>query len=91
VLILSPAVVFQRFWKSDKRQRWADCHILRSRSSPDLSRLSTSPITIPKIFKRKVQVQMKPKKLEKCIFFTTKMSHFFSIKLVQIRPDPKFW
>ena len=34
-------------------QRWADYHILRSTSSPDLSELSPSPTTVQKIFKSK--------------------------------------
>jgi len=32
------------------RQRWADCQILWSRSSPDFSKLSPSPNTVQKFF-----------------------------------------
>ena len=66
-------------------QRWADCHILRSRSSPDFLKLSPSPTTVQIFFKYKVQVQMKSNKLEKRSLFATKMSHFFSNNSDQIR------
>jgi len=70
---------------SAAHQRWADCHILRSRSSLIFKNSVQVQPQSEKISKCKVQVQMKSKKFEKCILFTTKMPHFFFINSVQIR------
>jgi len=64
-------------------QRWADYHILRSRSSPDFLELSPSPTTIQKIFNSKW--------IQKIGKMHTKMPHFFSINSVQILSRSSFW
>ena len=66
------------------RQRWVDSHILRPRSSPELSKLIANPTIFQKVFKFKVQVQMKSRKLTKHTFLTTKICNSFSSVSIQI-------
>ena len=65
-------------------QRWADYHILRSRSSPDFFELSPSPTTIQKFFKSK-WIQ----KIEK--MHNKNAPFFFPLTQFKSCPDPKFW
>ena len=41
---------------STAEQRWADCHILRSRSSREISKLSPSPTIVQKVWNFEIQV-----------------------------------
>ena len=50
---------------SSANQRWADCQILRSRSSPDFLKLSPSPTTVQKFFSNvKCKSKWSPKYLK---------------------------
>ena len=62
----------------------SDCHILRSRSSPDFLKLSPSPTTVQTIFKYKVQVHMTSKKLKMQPFHNKNFPFLFH----QFSPNP---
>ena len=67
-----------------------DCHILRSRSSPEFSKLIPSSSKIQNFWKLKVKVQIRSKKLTKYSFLTTNITQFFSSNSVQFRLWSKF-
>jgi len=72
-------------------QRWADCHILQSRSSLILKNSVQVQPQSEKYFKCKVQVQMKSKKFEKCILFTKKCCTSFALTRYKSVLTLKFW
>ena len=47
------------------KQRWADCHILRSRSSSELSKLSPSPTLVQKVYEIQNPSPNKAQKINK--------------------------
>ena len=68
-----------------RQQRWADCHILRSRSSREFSKLSPGPTTVQTCFEIKNSSPNKLQKIKKNTFLIKYIMHFFSINSVQIR------
>ena len=69
-------------------QRWADCHILRSRSSPDLLKLSPSPKNFSNV---KSKSKWRPKKLKNAAFSQQKCRISFPLSQSNSGPDPKLW
>jgi len=55
-----------------RNQRRVDSHILRSRPSPEFSKLSLSPTIDQKVYEIKIQVQIKSKKINKLQVFNDK-------------------
>ena len=68
-------------------QRWADCHILRSRFSPDFLELSPSPTTGQKFFKS----NWSPENWKNAAFSQQKFPISFPLTQSKSCPDPKFW
>ena len=69
-------------------QRWADCHILRSRSSHDFLKLTSSPTTVQKFFKCKAKSKWSPENWK-----NPQQKCRISFPLTQSKscPDHKFW
>jgi len=68
-------------------QRWADYHILRSRSSPDFLELSPSPTTVQKFFKSKWSREH----WKNASFSQQKCPISFPLTQSKPCPDRKFW
>ena len=68
-------------------QRWADYHILRSRSSPDFLELSPSPTTVRKFFKSKWNREHWKNEA----FSQQKCPISFPLTQSKSCPDPEFW
>jgi len=76
--------------KTRSQQRWADCHILRSRSTSNYLKLCPSPTT-KDFSKVKSKSKWSPKNLKNAAFSQLKLSVYFQLTQSQSGPDPKFW
>jgi len=87
---LSLSIMNTFFQHKDVYHRWADCHILWSKSSPEFLKLNSGPAIVQNFKKLKVQVQNMSKKLTKCSFLSRKFSTFFPLTQSKPSTDPIF-
>jgi len=73
-------------------QRWSDCQILRSRSSPDFLKLSPSLTAVQKLFSNvKSKSKLRSKNLKNAAFSQQKCHIYFTLARSKSCLVPKFW
>ena len=89
---MSGEKLFQAMRSRTIQQRWEDCHILRSRSSPDILKLSRSPTTVQNFFSNvKSKSKWRPKNLKFAAFSQRKCHISFPVIQSKSGPGPYFW
>jgi len=71
-VLVVPCTNFACYVHFAAQQRWADCNILRSRSSPEFSKLSPSPTAVQTFFEIKSPSPNKVQKINKIQLFNSK-------------------
>jgi len=81
-------LLLETIWPSSK-QRWADRHILRSRSNPEFLNFSPSPTKVQNFVKIWSPSPNKIQKIDKMQLFNNTIAQIFPLSLSKSGPDPK--